>query len=235
MKYIQQILIFLLPLYIQLLFALSPNVVLCPWSFFSPFPSAYLPLDSRRGFSQTPRTPVVVQDKSQPRRGRRITSQVKHFVFDKHKRQYGMGVVGKWLNRHYRRSISSNVQKQLDDFHSHRWGDVSVHGHTRGILIIIFTSFARVTWFYAVLSLRPYFTYWITFVHIVITLLSCCTYGFAPVGFAQHSTTELVSEAQNWFAVRHIKAFTLTLQHVCSPSENIFVLLFSYSSPGLKS
>uniref|UniRef100_A0A671YPQ3 Inactive rhomboid protein n=1 Tax=Sparus aurata TaxID=8175 RepID=A0A671YPQ3_SPAAU len=104
------------------------------------------------------KTPVVVQDKGHPRRGRRIASQVKHFAFDRHKRQYGMGVVGKWLNRHYRRSISSNVQKQLDDFHSH----------------------------------RPYFTYWITFVHIVITLLACCTYGFAPVGFAQHSTSELV-------------------------------------------
>lgn len=41
---------------------------------------------------------------------------------------------------------------------------------------------------------RPYFSYWITFVHVVITLLACCTYGFAPVGFAQHSTTELVSK-----------------------------------------
>uniref|UniRef100_A0A3B4WZL2 Inactive rhomboid protein n=1 Tax=Seriola lalandi dorsalis TaxID=1841481 RepID=A0A3B4WZL2_SERLL len=108
--------------------------------------------------SRMPRTPTVVPEKIHPRRGRRIASQVKHFAFDKHKRQYGMGVVGKWLNRHYRRSLSSNVQKQLDDFHSH----------------------------------RPYFTYWITFVHIVITLLACCTYGFAPVGFAQHSTSELV-------------------------------------------
>ncbi len=51
-------------------------------------------------------------------------------------------------------------------------------------------------WFSTVFF-RPYFTYWITFVHIVITLLACCTYGFAPVGFAQHSTSELVSEAQN--------------------------------------
>ncbi|XP_041789765.1 inactive rhomboid protein 2-like [Chelmon rostratus] len=113
---------------------------------------------SLKDISRTPRTPVVVHDKSRPRRGGRIASQVKHFAFDKHKRQYGMGVVGKWLNRHYRRSLSSNIQKQLDDFHSH----------------------------------RPYFTYWITFVHIVITLLACCTYGFAPVGFAQHSTSELV-------------------------------------------
>ncbi|XP_060939555.1 inactive rhomboid protein 2-like [Limanda limanda] len=113
---------------------------------------------SLKDISRTPRTPIALSEKSHPRRGRRIASQVKHFAFDKHKRQYGMGVVGKWLNRHYRRSLSSNVQKQLDDFHSH----------------------------------RPYFTYWITFVHIVITLLACGTYGFAPVGFAQHSTTDLV-------------------------------------------
>ncbi|XP_076027161.1 inactive rhomboid protein 2-like isoform X2 [Genypterus blacodes] len=113
---------------------------------------------SLKDVSRTPRTPVAVSEKGPPRRGRRIASKVKHFAFHKQKRQYGMGVVGKWLNRNYRRSISSNVQEQLDDLHSH----------------------------------RPYFTYWITFVHIVITLLACCTYGFAPVGFAQHSSTELV-------------------------------------------
>ncbi|XP_069050711.1 inactive rhomboid protein 2 [Lepisosteus oculatus] len=92
------------------------------------------------------------------RRGRRIASQVKHFAFDKKQRHYGLGVVGKWLNRTYRRSLSSTVQKQLEDFSSH----------------------------------RPYFTYWITFVHIVITLLTIGTYGVAPVGFAQHATTELI-------------------------------------------
>uniref|UniRef100_A0A674PLQ6 Inactive rhomboid protein n=1 Tax=Takifugu rubripes TaxID=31033 RepID=A0A674PLQ6_TAKRU len=111
-----------------------------------------------RDASQTPKTRGSQQERRGLRRGGRIASQVKHFAFDKHKRQVGLGVVGKWLNRHYRRSISSNVQKQLEDFHSH----------------------------------RPYFTYWITFVHVVITLLSCCTYGFAPIGFAQHSTSQLV-------------------------------------------
>lgn len=113
---------------------------------------------SHTEISRTPKVPIPGQQQGIPRRGRRIASQVKHFAFDKQRRQYGMGVVGKWLNRHYRRSLSSNVQKQLDDFQSH----------------------------------RPYFTYWITFVHIVITLLACCTYGFAPVGFAQHSETQLV-------------------------------------------
>ncbi|XP_072207922.1 inactive rhomboid protein 2 isoform X1 [Excalfactoria chinensis] len=41
-------------------------------------------------------------------------------------------------------------------------------------------------------SHRPYFTYWITFVHILITLLVIGTYGIAPIGFTQHVTTELV-------------------------------------------
>uniref|UniRef100_A0A672Z248 Inactive rhomboid protein n=1 Tax=Sphaeramia orbicularis TaxID=375764 RepID=A0A672Z248_9TELE len=127
-----------------------------------------------KDMSRTPKTPTAVHEKSFPRRGRRIASQVKHFAFDKHKRQYGMGVVGKWLNRHYRRSLSSNVQKQLEDFHSHRHA--------------FYLDFTDVVYF----VFRPYFTYWITFVHIVITLLACCTYGFAPVGFAQHSQSQLV-------------------------------------------
>ncbi|XP_010887711.1 inactive rhomboid protein 2 isoform X2 [Esox lucius] len=114
--------------------------------------------DSYQNFRDATTTAVHYVAKGGQQRGRRIASQVKHFAFDKPKREYGMGVVGKWLNRHYRRSISSQVQKQLDDFSSH----------------------------------RPYFTYWITFVHVVITILSCATYGFAPVGFAQHSSSELV-------------------------------------------
>lgn len=55
-----------------------------------------------------------------PRRGRRIASKVKHFAFDRKKRYYGLGVVGKWLNRTYRRSLSSIVQSQLENTDSHR-------------------------------------------------------------------------------------------------------------------
>uniref|UniRef100_A0A665VCM8 Inactive rhomboid protein n=1 Tax=Echeneis naucrates TaxID=173247 RepID=A0A665VCM8_ECHNA len=35
---------------------------------------------------------------------------------------------------------------------------------------------------------RPFFTYWITFVHLLITILAVCIYGIAPVGFSQHET-----------------------------------------------
>lgn len=32
---------------------------------------------------------------------------------------------------------------------------------------------------------RPYFTYWVTIVQIVILFISLCTYGFGPVGFTK--------------------------------------------------
>uniref|UniRef100_A0A3B3TM89 Inactive rhomboid protein n=1 Tax=Poecilia latipinna TaxID=48699 RepID=A0A3B3TM89_9TELE len=38
----------------------------------------------------------------------------------------------------------------------------------------------------------PFFTYWITFVHLVITILAVCIYGIAPVGFSQHETVDSV-------------------------------------------
>lgn len=55
---------------------------------------------------------------------------------------------------------------------------------------------------------RPYFTYWLTFVHIIITLLVICTYGIAPAGFAQHVTTQLVS----WAAEVGLHPHSLKLQ-----------------------
>uniref|UniRef100_A0AAZ3Q9Q1 Inactive rhomboid protein n=1 Tax=Oncorhynchus tshawytscha TaxID=74940 RepID=A0AAZ3Q9Q1_ONCTS len=39
---------------------------------------------------------------------------------------------------------------------------------------------------------RPFFTYWITFVHLLITILTVCLYGIAPVGFSQHETVDSV-------------------------------------------
>lgn len=40
---------------------------------------------------------------------------------------------------------------------------------------------------------RPFFTYWITFVHLLITILAVAIYGIAPVGFSQHETVDSVS------------------------------------------
>ncbi|TKS90068.1 Inactive rhomboid protein 1 [Collichthys lucidus] len=37
---------------------------------------------------------------------------------------------------------------------------------------------------------RPFFTYWITFVHLLITILAVTIYGIAPIGFSQHETVD---------------------------------------------
>ncbi|XP_070617674.1 inactive rhomboid protein 1 isoform X4 [Erythrolamprus reginae] len=39
---------------------------------------------------------------------------------------------------------------------------------------------------------RPFFTYWVTFVHSLITILTVSIYGIAPVGFSQHETVDSV-------------------------------------------
>ncbi|KAM4716345.1 inactive rhomboid protein 1 isoform 5-T7 [Anableps anableps] len=39
---------------------------------------------------------------------------------------------------------------------------------------------------------RPFFTYWITFVHLLITILAVSIYGIAPIGFTQHETVDSV-------------------------------------------
>uniref|UniRef100_UPI00398F8C2B inactive rhomboid protein 2-like n=1 Tax=Pristiophorus japonicus TaxID=55135 RepID=UPI00398F8C2B len=54
-------------------------------------------------------------------------------------------------------------------------------------------------------SSLPYFTYWITFVHILISLLAIGTYGIAPVGFAQHVKTKLVLRNKGYESVEHVQ------------------------------
>ncbi|CAK9834111.1 Inactive rhomboid protein 1 [Anthophora retusa] len=81
----------------------------------------------------------------------RISSSTIDRIFDNsNRRQYGMGIVGKYLGRSFRKSVSQkpDVRKQLDDFEDH----------------------------------RPYFTYWITTVQVLILIISLACYGFGPVG-----------------------------------------------------
>ncbi|XP_034180503.2 rhomboid-5 isoform X3 [Osmia lignaria lignaria] len=82
--------------------------------------------------------------------GTRISPSTIDRIFDNsNRRQYGMGIVGRFLGS-FRKSVSQNpdVRKQLDDFEDN----------------------------------RPYFTYWITTVQILILIISLACYGFGPVG-----------------------------------------------------
>lgn len=91
---------------------------------------------------------------------KRIWNRILDHAFDNSdRRQYGMGIVGKFFNRRFRRDrLTSDVRSQLDDIDDH----------------------------------RPYFTYWVTTVQILITLITLAVYGFGPWGFHRTQRSSLV-------------------------------------------
>lgn len=42
-------------------------------------------------------------------------------------------------------------------------------------------------------SFRPFFTYWVTFVQVVVFIVSVAVYGIAPIGHSETEYTEAVS------------------------------------------
>ncbi|KAJ8667386.1 hypothetical protein QAD02_009048, partial [Eretmocerus hayati] len=95
---------------------------------------------------------------------KRIAPSTIDRVFDNsNRRLYGMGIVGRFFGRSFRKSVAHkpDVRKQLDDIEDH----------------------------------RPYFTYWISTVQILILIISLFSYGFGPIGFdlAHRSSLVLVT------------------------------------------
>ncbi|XP_039290855.1 inactive rhomboid protein 1 isoform X2 [Nilaparvata lugens] len=81
----------------------------------------------------------------------RIHGQILDTATDNsNRRQYGMGVVGRFFGRSLKRSVMNRepVRTQLEDLEDH----------------------------------RPFFTYWVTTVQILILLISLWCYGLGPVG-----------------------------------------------------
>ncbi|XP_048509287.1 inactive rhomboid protein 1 isoform X2 [Athalia rosae] len=84
--------------------------------------------------------------------GTRISPNTIDRIFDNsNRRQYGMGIVGRFFGRSFRKSVAHkpHVKKQLDDIEDQ----------------------------------RPFFTYWITTVQVLILVISLACYGFGPFGF----------------------------------------------------
>lgn len=91
---------------------------------------------------------------------RRIGDRLLDTTFVNSHRQYGVGVVGAWLGRAYRKSrMDSHIVRQM----------AVLDGH------------------------RPYFTYWVTFVQIVIFLFTVIVYGVTYFGFEE---TQVTGEVQ---------------------------------------
>ncbi len=152
------------------------------------------------------------------RRGQRIAVPVKK-LFAREKRPYGLGMVGKLTNRTYRKRIDSYVKQQIDGMDDHRCDYSPVQ-----TLLVDFwrcLKYERVS----ILFFRPFFTYWITFVHILITILAVCIYGIAPVGFSQHETVDSVSAA-TFSKVQHVWPSSCfwpsgVCQHIVSPTTKV--------------
>lgn len=133
------------------------------------------------------------------RRGQRIVVPVKK-LFAREKRPYGLGMVGKLTNRTYRKRIDSYVKRQIEDMDDHRYCTTyRTHLTNEHFLCASLTDGWWTEFFFFNIctsaSSRPFFTYWITFVHLLITILAVCIYGIAPVGFSQHETVDSVSNS----------------------------------------
>ncbi|XP_044006424.1 inactive rhomboid protein 1 isoform X3 [Aphidius gifuensis] len=93
--------------------------------------------------------------------GTRIASNTIDRIFDNsNRRQYGMGIVGRYFGRSFRKSVAQkpNIKKQLDHIEDH----------------------------------RPYFTYWITTVQVLVLIISIVCYGFGPIGIDLNHRSGLV-------------------------------------------
>ncbi|XP_034049995.1 inactive rhomboid protein 1 isoform X2 [Thalassophryne amazonica] len=78
---------------------------------------------------------------------------------------------------------------------------------------------------------RPFFTYWITFVHLLTTILAVGIYGFAPVGFSQHETVDSV--LRNKAVYENVK-FVQQQNFWVGPSSEALIHLGAKFSPCMR-
>ncbi|XP_061823265.1 inactive rhomboid protein 1 isoform X1 [Nerophis lumbriciformis] len=78
---------------------------------------------------------------------------------------------------------------------------------------------------------RPFFSYWITFVHLLITILAVSIYGIAPIGFSQHETVDSVLRNQGVY--ENVK-FVQQQNFWIGPSSEALIHLGAKFSPCMR-
>ncbi|XP_061764882.1 inactive rhomboid protein 1 isoform X4 [Nerophis ophidion] len=78
---------------------------------------------------------------------------------------------------------------------------------------------------------RPFFSYWITFVHLLITILAVTIYGIAPIGFSQHETVDSVLRNQGVY--ENVK-FVQQQNFWIGPSSEALIHLGAKFSPCMR-
>lgn len=109
-----------------------------------------------------------------------------------------MGVIGKFLHRRIRQDrLTSDVKQQLEDIDDHRYKAIKHKLYFVTILCFdilfmqgnfkLFFFFCKLFCIWLIHFLlshffRPFFTYWVTTVQILVTVISLAVYGFGPFG-----------------------------------------------------
>ncbi|XP_078134569.1 inactive rhomboid protein 1 [Sander vitreus] len=78
---------------------------------------------------------------------------------------------------------------------------------------------------------RPFFTYWITCVHLLVTILAITIYGIAPLGFSQHETVDSV--LRNKAVYENVK-FVQQQNFWVGPSSEALIHLGAKFSPCMR-
>ncbi|XP_028424426.1 inactive rhomboid protein 1 isoform X5 [Perca flavescens] len=78
---------------------------------------------------------------------------------------------------------------------------------------------------------RPFFTYWITCVHLLVTILAITIYGIAPIGFSQHETVDSV--LRNKAVYENVK-FVQQQNFWVGPSSEALIHLGAKFSPCMR-
>ncbi|XP_020605448.1 inactive rhomboid protein 1-like isoform X2 [Orbicella faveolata] len=114
-----------------------------------------VPQEAKDEVEGPPRPPI------RSTRGQRIRDRPR--VTNANRREYGKGLVGRWLNRTIKRKrLTSTIKKQMESLTDH----------------------------------RPFFTYWISFVQLIVLIVGLAVHGFAPIGFTETIKEELIDKSQ---------------------------------------
>jgi len=96
-----------------------------------------------------------------------------------HNREFhGLGLAGRVLRFEYR-LVSKSALDRLDKLYQHRYNKFC---YTVNMFILL----------YLCVFCRPFFTYWVSFVQILVMIVVASVYGHAPYGFDFETETAVV-------------------------------------------
>jgi len=118
----------------------------------------------------------------------------------KGKRRFGMGLIGKLLDRKNKSRLPSTVKDQLDEFSDH----------------------------------RPFFTYYVSFVQVVVLIVMVSVYSFAPVGTSKKVIQSEVTMSRNGKTQTEVLSKSVAENFWIGPGQEALVRLGAKYAPCMR-